>query len=255
MSDAEELILDSNHEKVLPVMYSEIVPLTFEVHGDYLYKKSDLVPHLRDQAILPVLTVEMIDVHRSCPIVFSDDENPVPIVIMGPIGGKNVFVDDKGEPKKGFYVPAYARRYPFIYYRADDNSEKNLLCFDGSAHNLGIFSEGERLFEDGKPSDATQKILMFCDEFERAARHTKEVVAELQKQDLLISANLSVTFDGGLSRSNYDGFKIVDESKLATLSHETMVKFINAGIFALIYAHLMSLRNIDLVMGADEKNR
>src|SRR3546814_4680932 len=84
---------------------------------------------------------------------------------MGMNEGINTFVDDEGKLLNPVYVPAYIRRYPFLLARLRPDSDELSLCFDPTSGAIGKFDEGDLLFEDGKPSEATN----------RSEEHTSEL--------------------------------------------------------------------------------
>ena len=70
-----------------------------------------------------IITVdEFFRASKSAPIVFAKDEASeyFATAILGLEKDKNSFVNGKGEWKKGEYIPAYARRYPFIFVQDKD---------------------------------------------------------------------------------------------------------------------------------------
>src|SRR3546814_12084348 len=81
----------------------------------------------------------------------------------------------------------YIRRYPFLLARLRPDSDELSLCFDPTSGAIGKFDEGDLLFEDSKPSEATNGILDFCKSFEEAGQRTGLFVEELKKADLLRS--------------------------------------------------------------------
>src|SRR3546814_6847094 len=66
------------------------------------------------------------------------------------------------------------------------DSEELSLCFDPKSDVVGAQDEGDRLFEDGKPSQVTQNVLGFCEQFEQAAQRTAQFMEELKSYDLLM---------------------------------------------------------------------
>ena len=80
----------------------------------------------REANAIPVNLVEFPLVARHYPIAFVGGDNPYPAAIVGLKEG-NLFIDGEGAWKPGCYVPAYVRRYPFIF--ADDKDRGLLsLC-------------------------------------------------------------------------------------------------------------------------------
>ena len=64
------------------------------------------------------------------------------------------------------------RRYPFLLARVRPDSDDLSLCFDPNAGAVGEFKDGEPLFDDDQPSEATKAILQFCEQFETAGQRT-----------------------------------------------------------------------------------
>ncbi len=116
------------------------------------------------------------------------------------------------------------------------------LCFDPTSGAVGEFDDGIALFEEGKPSENTQNILKFCEDFENAGAQTHSFVEELKKLDLLMDGEVSIQQEGQEKPYIYRGFKMIDETKLRELRGDTVRKLNQNGILALIHAHLFSLQ-------------
>jgi hypothetical protein len=190
---------------------------------------------------IPITIDEFISAQRNFPIVFSSGDNPVPLALMGLNEGVNVFMDEEGKLLGDTYVPAYLRRYPFMLARTRPGVDELSLCFDPTSGIVGDFAEGTPLFEDGRPSEATQAILKFCEEFEISAQRTGAFVNELKTAELLIDGEASVQPTGSDQPFFYRGFQMVAEEKLHDLRGDTLRKFNQNGMLALIMAHMFSL--------------
>jgi hypothetical protein len=74
---------------------------------------------------------------------------------------------------------------------------------------------------------------------------------QLNQHDLLIQRNLRLqkpAREGSEGRSiNLNGIFVVDEEKLRKLDEKTAHEFAREGVFGWIYAHLMSLANLDRI--------
>jgi hypothetical protein len=160
---------------------------------------------------------------------------------MGLNEGVNVFVDEKGVLLNPAYVPAYLRRYPFMLARLEEGDDSLSLCFDGTSDLVGAFEEGNPLFTDGKPSDTTQEIMKFCEEFEISAQRTNMFMKELQDTGLLIDGEVSIQVNEETQPSIYRGFKMIDEAKFRELRGDELRKFSQNGMLPLMMAHLFSL--------------
>ncbi len=226
----------------LPLLYNDLVPLNSNEHGTWKTKGLANAKFMDSQHAIPLTIEEFIPASRHYPIIFSAAENPVPLVLMGMNEGVNTFMDDEGMFTKQVYVPAYVRRYPFILAKLRPDTDELSLCFDPTAGALGEFDEGTPLFEDNTPSETTQGILKFCEDFENAGAQTHGFVEELTKLDLLMDGEVSIQQEGQEKPYVYRGFKMVDEDKLRELRGDVLRKITQNGILALIYAHLFSLQ-------------
>jgi hypothetical protein len=226
----------------LPLFYKDLLPLSSVDHADWRARGLDRADFLIDQHAVPLTSDEFASASRFFPIVFSAGDNPVPLALMGLNEGVNTFVDEEGKLKNPVYVPAYIRRYPFLLARLRPDSDELSLCFDPSADAVGQFEEGDALFEDGKPSDATNNILQFCQQFEEAGQRTGMFVEELKKADLLMDGEVSIQPEGSDKPFVYRGFQMVDEAKLRDLRGDVLRKMMQNGMLPLIFAHLFSLQ-------------
>jgi hypothetical protein len=226
----------------LPLFYKDLVPLSRVDHADFRARSMDRADFLIDQHAVPLTTDEFSSACRFFPIVFSAGDNPVPLALMGMNEGMNTFVDADGKLINPVYVPAYIRRYPFLLARLRPDSDELSLCFDPTAGAIGKYDEGDMLFEDGKPTEATNGILEFCKNFEEAGQRTGMFVEELKKADLLMDGEVSITPEGGSQPYIYRGFQMIDEAKLRELRGDVLRKMMQNGILGLIFAHLFSLQ-------------
>ena len=233
----------------LPLLYNSLEPLSSNAHANYKAKSSDRAPYLTQTHAVPITIDEFVTAQRHYPIVFSSGDMPVPLALMGLNEGVNVFVDDEGKLLNETYVPAYLRRYPFMLARTRPDVDELSLCFDPQSGLIGEFDEGTALFEDGQPSQATQAVLKFCEEFELSAQRTGSFVTELQSSGLLIDGEASVQTPGSEQPFLYRGFNMVAEEKLRELRGDELRKMNQNGMLPLIYAHIFSLSLFPEIFG------
>lgn len=226
----------------LPLFYTDLTPLNSKEHGSWKSKGLSDAKFLQNQHAVPVTVDEFVSTARFYPIIFSSGENSVPLALMGMNEGVNVFVNDEGTFTQNAYVPAYVRRYPFILAKLNPDSQELSLCFDPNANALGESDEGEVLFEDGKPSEATNRILKFCEDFEQAGARTQEFMKQLKDLDLLMEGEVAIQQNGTEKPFVYRGFKMVDENKLREMRGDELRKLNQSGMLPLLYAHLFSLQ-------------
>jgi hypothetical protein len=225
-----------------PIFYGGLEPLSSSLHPNYKARQLSGAPFLAKTHAVPITIDEFVAVQRHCPVVFSMGDNPVPLALMGLNEGVNTLVDDEGKllnPES--YIPAYVRRYPFMLAKLRPEAEELSLCFDPTSGVVGDFEDGNPLFEDGKPSEVTNGILKFCEEFELSAQRTSAFVKELKEADLLMDGEVTIQPTGVEQPFIYRGFQMVSEEKLRELRGDELRKMNQSGMLALIMAHLFSM--------------
>ncbi|GLR46986.1 SapC family protein [Sphingomonas astaxanthinifaciens] len=226
----------------LPMLYNTLEPVSTQQHGTLKVRGIETLPALATTHAIPLTVDEFALAQRHFPIIFSSGDEPVPLALMGLNEGVNTFVDAEGKPLEGdVYMPAYLRRYPFLLARLTEGSDELSLCVDPSAGAIGDFEDGQPLFTDGQPSEATTAILQFCEQFEEAGQRTALFMAELKKADLLMDGEVAIQPEGAQQPFVYRGFQMVDEEKLRELRGDELRKMNQNGLLPLIYAHLFSL--------------
>jgi hypothetical protein len=226
----------------LPLFYNGLEPLSSETHADWRIRQQDSAPFLVGQHAIPITTDEFPLVQRHMPIVFSVGDDAIPLALMGLNEGVNVFMGDDGKlTETNFYVPAYVRRYPYMLARLRPDADELSLCFDPTSEAIGAFDDGDRLFENGQPSQVTKSILDFAEQFEQAGARTQNFMNELREQDLLMEGEVTIQVEDGQQPFVYRGFQMINEEKLTALRGDQLRKMSQSGMLPLLYAHLFSL--------------
>ena len=225
----------------LPLFYKNLTPLQNGVHQAFRAKTTDQAPFFAKTHAVPLTIDEFVHAQRQFPIVFSSGDNPVPLGLFGLNEGVNVFVADDGTLKQEMYVPAYVRRYPYLLARLTPEAEELSLCFDPDSGLLGPDGEGPLLFDGDRPSEATNAILKFCEDFELSAQRTTAFVKELADMELLMDGEVSIQATDQEQPYVYRGFQMVNEEKFRDLRGDELRKINQNGILPLIVAHLFSL--------------
>ncbi|MFM2301101.1 MAG: hypothetical protein RLZZ84_837 [Pseudomonadota bacterium] len=233
----------------LPLFYKDIVPLNSRDHANWHSRTTDNALWLVGQHAIPLTAEEFIHASRHYPIVFSIADQPVPLALMGLNEGVNTYFDDEGKMVQPAYVPAYARRYPYMLAKLTQETEELSLCFDPTSELLGEFEEGNALFDNGEPTDSCKATLEFCRHFEEAGFRTTQFVEELNKHNLLMDGEVAIQQEGSEQPFIYRGFKMVDQEKLRDLRGDVLRTINQNGMLALIFAHLFSLDHMSEVFG------
>lgn len=222
----------------LPLFYKNPVPLDAQKHSNLSLKKDFGFEFTNGVNAVPVNMIEMTQICHFYPIAFSPDDNATPVAILGLRDNENLFLDAQNNWQGGVYIPAYIRRYPFIFSEIP-NSDQLTLCIDQS-ENV-IEDDGAQKFFDaeGKPSTLSQNALEFCKSYHAAAQATQQFSKALSEKELLVQKEVQVNIAGN-RRINFSGFKILDEAKFAELDDKTFLEWRAKGWLPFIYAHLFS---------------
>ncbi len=226
------------------LFYSRPEPLTPELHKSLGVVRRDgpfgfaAVGHA-----VPLTVGEFQLAAVNGPIIFVGDDK-LPIAVMGLNSGENMFVRPEGIFEPGVYVPAYIRRYPFVFAN-DESAGQMVLCIDRAAD---FIVEGGDLpfFEaNGDPSEYTKNCIEFCNSFEVERQRTQSFTQLLKDLDLFepkVANFTPINEDGSAGEptkiADYFG---VSEEKLNALSAEKLKELRDNGALQQIYAHLLSL--------------
>lgn len=228
------------------LFYQQPEPLSAEAHGHLGVKQiAQPFAFLASAHAVPITVTEFGMVAGCYPVIFVGDDK-TPIAVMGVRQGQNLYVNDQGQPEADFYVPAFARRYPFVF-AADSGSDQLLLCIDRKAPMVSDAPEVP-FFENGQASKFTNDAVEFCKEFERQRRATLEFTNLVTKLGLFEQKSVS------FQPRNPDGTELggpqkiadywaIDEAKLNGLTNDQFLELKQNGAFGAIYAHLVSLLN------------
>jgi hypothetical protein len=167
--------------------------------------------------------------------------DPMPVAILGMRGNENLFLDDNGL-WQGKYIPAFIRRYPFVFSHAE---ERFVLCVDEEFAGFNREGRGRPLFnDDGQPSAYVEGILKFLQDYQTHFLATQRFCSRLRDFGLLEPMSAQITVQAGPALS-LGGFMGVSREKLKSLPGEALAQFAKTDELELIYMHLHSLRNFD----------
>lgn len=239
----------------LPLFFQRPVPLDLKRHAKAaLLPVQDLRFAATTNSIL-INAVEFFEAAKQYPIVFTQSESPMPAVIVG-LEQNNYFVNDKGAWKEGAYLPAYVRKYPFVFMDVPERNEF-LLCIDEAApqYKENGAKDAIPLYKDNAPSELTRNALEFCTAYHNHHQLTAKFCEDIRAADLLTPTRSDAKLYTG-REIHLGGFQAIDDKKVAALSDEKVVEFFKKGWMPLIYAALMSASNwkrlVDMA-AADEK--
>ncbi|HET6431009.1 SapC family protein [Dyella sp.] len=230
--------------------YERPVPLNRTAHKDLRLKGVPSLKFAANVHSVPLTGVEFPAAARDVPILFAgaDMKDAGPMALLGLRQNENLFVDANGQWAPNTYVPAFIRRYPFILAEkpADQEGGDDFTVFLDEAYEGFNTSEGDRLFkDDGTDTELLTNAVNFLGEFQQHVTRTHWFMDQLRKYDLLEPRNIRLEKDG--KSINLNGLFVVSEEKLRQLDEKVAHEFLKEGVLGWIYAHLLSLANIDRV--------
>jgi len=230
----------------LPQFYRQPSVLDRERHADLTISTSPGRYSFASGAQTVVMAcIEFFDSCRQFPIIFAPaaDGPIVPLALMGLESGENLFIDKDGY-WLGSYIPAYIRRYPFI--TTDGTDGQMTVCFDAAFDGCDR-EGGAALFIQGEPTEKMKEIMAFLEDYYRRMKETEGFCALLAAGGLLRQIDAQANLADGRSYA-LNGMLVVDEQKLNQMPDIDIVRLFRNGSLALINAHLLSLRNLGILV-------
>lgn len=222
------------YEKATPISKHKHKSWSVEVGNDFSYTKG--------LSAVPLLAAEFLVASREYPIAFTrSGETVQPVVVVGMRQGENLFLNADNSWSAN-YLPAFLRRYPFVFARSEDGSTYT-LCVDEGYEGFNESGKGERLFaEDGEVSPYVARVLQFLKSFQEQHSRSRLLCQRLDEFDLLESKTAKWTSPKGETAS-LTGFEIVNREKLRALPPKVLGNMVKTGEMELIHAHLASIAN------------
>lgn len=222
----------------MPLFYRQPMPLDAKKHANLGLKKDFGLGFTKNVNAVPINMIEMPQICHFYPIAFSPDNNATPVALIGLRDNENLFVNDKGEWEPNSYIPAYIRRYPFIFSEVP-GSDQLTLCIDLTDETVNDKSDQKFFDKDGNPTQLSQNALEFCKSYHAAAQQTLEFSKALGQSGLLVERQAEINIGDG-KKINFSGFRIIDEQKLGELDDADFMEWRRKGWLPFLYAHLFS---------------
>ncbi|AWI89181.1 multidrug transporter [Methylobacterium sp. DM1] len=228
------------------LIYERAVPVTRQRHGAWSVKAGASFEFARSVNSVPLMVAEFSNAAAEYAIVFGGAADEIiPVALLGIRDNENLYVSESGA-WSGSYVPAFLRRYPFVFSsdNANDADATFTLCVDEDFTGCNDEGRGERLFDaDGERTQYLQNVLGFLQAYQVQFQRTKLFVKRLQEFGLLEPMQAQFTLRSG-QRSTLSGFSVVNRDRLKALSPEQLAELMQADEMELMYLHLASLRNL-----------
>ena len=227
------------------LIYETAVPVSSGRHAKASVEPGRGYGFARRINSVPLMAVEFPQAAPDYAIVFAQNgSDVVPVVVLGARAGENLYVaaDDTW---KANYLPAFVRRYPFIFSAADDGATFT-LCVDEAFQGLNYLGRGQALFdEQGRQTPYVDNVLKFLQEYRAQFLRTQAFCRKLVELDLLEPMRAEFTFGG--EQMSLGGFHAVDRKRLKALPGDKMVELAATDELELVYLHLQSMRNFNEV--------
>jgi hypothetical protein len=163
------------------------------------------------------------------------------VALVGLRDQENLMVTADGQWTPGAYIPAFARRYPFVLAKTEDQ-ERLTVCIDEVYPGLGTH-EGQALFDDaGAETDYLKQILDFLQRFHAEAQRTTEFAHRLRELGLLVPKVIQVEREGQVQ--SLQGLWVVDMARYQGIDDARVAELFRLGYVSWIEAHLLSLGSL-----------
>lgn len=230
------------------LFYDNATMVTARAHGDLSVRSGANYEFARNVNSVPLTAIEFGAAAAHYPVVFAGTEDRImPAVILGARDAENLFIEEDGSWEKGTYIPAFVRRYPFVFSTDKDN--KNfILNIDESFEGCNREGRGERLFDsDGKQTVYLRNILRFLQEYQGQFRRTEAYCQRLLELKLLKPMQAQFSLPGGAKRS-LSGFMAVDRDALKGVEDAELRRMFDTDELECTYLHLFSMRHFQTML-------
>ncbi len=225
------------------LIYQRAVPVSKQRHLHWSVKAGSDFSFAKHVNSVPLMAVEFPSAAREYTVVFAGSEEAVmPVVILGVKERENRYLTETGA-WQAKYVPAFVRRYPFVFSASEDGANF-ALCIDEEFAGCNQAGRGERLFDaEGEHTQYLRNVLEFLKSYQAQFRRTQAFCKKLKDLNVLEPMQAQFTLGTG-ERALLAGFMAVNREKLKGLSGDELSQLAKTDELELIYQHLQSLRNL-----------
>jgi hypothetical protein len=226
------------------LIYESAVPLSSAVHRELSFEAVPDYAFASGINAVPLTAIEILAAASEYAIVFAaSGDDVMPVAVLGVRAEQNLYLstDSRWQAK---YVPAFVRRYPFVFSSSPD--QKTLtLCIDETHPGFNTEGRGERLFDaEGKPTAYAGRVLEFLKEYQTQFERTRVFGRHLKDLGLLEPMEAVVSLPGG-EQVPLRGFFGVSREKLRALDGAKLETLAKTDELELVYLHLASMRNFN----------
>lgn len=228
------------------LFYDKVVPVSPTQHRDLCIERIDFGFAAKVNSV-PLMAVEIPMAAREYTIVFAGTEESVtPVVVLGFADAQNVYLDEN-KAWKADYIPAFVRRYPFVFAQNQEATQFT-LCVDEDWTGCNREGRGQRLFdEQGEQSEYLKNMLKFLSDYQAQFIRTQAFCKKLKDLNLLEPMQAQITLPGGEKRA-LGGFLGASRARIKTLSADKLAELAKTDELELAYLQMASLNNLGSVV-------
>lgn len=225
------------------LFYTRAVPVSVDRHRDVAIARRRDYGFARSAKAVPLTTTELPMAAAEYPVVFLGEGNDTGLAtILGIRDGENLFVDADGRWNAG-YIPAFVRRYPFVF-AGEAEGNRLTLCVDEASDLVDEHGRGERLFDAaGERTSYLANLLTFMQRYQAALQRTSAFARRIEQLGLLQDVQAQVRL-GDAGQLQLRGFRTVNRERLKALEKETIQELFASDGLESLFLHLASLRHL-----------
>ena len=228
------------------LFYKEAVPVSKQQHAAFSIDTTQDYSFASGVNSVPLTATEFPFAARDYVIVFAGQETPMPVAILGVQQDKNVFVSDDGH-WQGRYIPAFVRRYPFVFSSSEDGSTFT-LCVDKEFKGLNEEGRGEKLFDEaGEKTSYLERMLNFLQDYQLQFQRTQVFCKQLKELDLLETMQAQISMPSG-NQQSLTGFQVINRDRLKALDGEKLAELAKTDALELAYLQIQSMNNFSVMV-------
>jgi len=234
------------------MIYENAVPISAEAHRNIAVRQGTTFTFAATLNSVPLVVAEFEKASAEYPIIFAGEGDAMtPALVVGLRTDENLCVTVTGT-WDGDYVPAFLRRYPFVF-SGGDADETFTLCIDTAFEGVNSEGRGERLFDsDGNRTQYLGTMLQFASDYQTQHTVTRAFTDRIRELDLLEPATATASLPNG-TRLSLGGFQRISIDRLAALDDAAVLDLFRSGMLGVIHAHLASMSRLSGLLARAER--
>ncbi len=224
----------------LPTFFNTVVTFSRIKHAQLGLRRDDYA-FAAATPLIPLAAVEFAEAARDYPIAFSETDPPRPLCVVGALPEVNLQVDATGRWRSGRYIPAAARRFPFITLANRANPDVLTLGIEQPCRLLDAAAP-DKLIADGEMTALCRERLAFAAKLAAEFEKTEALCNALPALDLLMPMR-NVAPPRLAVRSIIRDLRVVDPERLHSLPENLRAAWRATGWLAALEAQTASARN------------